>query len=170
MGFQVKMGADMKVAVLEQGVKMFMRAMWKNQDTLVYCDQGLIRSGCFLIFVTSLLHKYWRLVEDIMESYLDDPIFNHRSRACLYSSWLQSGLGEVLDSARDDLEILNLASKIRPKMADIGREPRVHVWGWMQTTIRVPQSKRRPHHGTKRPRASQRARHEQHDKSEQPEG
>ena len=57
---------------LEQVVKKVLRAMAKNQDTLVYCHVGRHHSGSFLIFVIAFIEEGSK-VQNMMDQYIDDP-------------------------------------------------------------------------------------------------
>ena len=80
-------------------------------QALVHCMLSKHCSGSFLIFVTAPTEAHQR-VKDIMVCYLEDLAFQPHNNLCLYRIWRESGLWELLDSARSDPEIQSLVVEI----------------------------------------------------------
>merc|ERR1712018_936643 len=122
---------------LEQAVKSVLRAVEKNQDTLVYCNQGRYDSGNFLIFVIALIEG-GSSVQDVMDHYTDDSACQPHDCAQI---WHDCGLSKVLQYARLDLEIQKRIAAITPKMAEYMARMQTILKSWIPKAINVPECK-----------------------------
>ena len=121
VGFWMEMGLNMDVPTLQQAVKKVMRAMLEERDTLVHCEQGKDRSGCFLIFVTAIVEDGVD-VEVLIENYLKDPILRPHDRGCVWRVWRESGLSKLLGAARRDAQVQGLVAEIHARVDESGRQ------------------------------------------------
>ena len=116
VGFWVEMGENIDVPTFERGVKKVLKAMLKEEDSLVHCIQGKHRSGSFLVFVTALVEDGVD-VEVLINEYLqEDPILRPHDRGCVFRVWRESGLRPLLAAARRDPEVKHLVAEIHARL------------------------------------------------------
>ena len=119
MDFWVQIGEGMDVAIFLQAVKMVMRAAVEKQDTLVHCKKGKHRSGSLLIFMNAVVGDDFEDgcgVDFLINAYAQRKVLHPHDRGCIYRVWQESGLWQMLDTAKEDPEIQSLAAQIRARM------------------------------------------------------
>ena len=121
VGFWMEMGVKMDVPTLQRAVKMVLRAMLEERDTLVHCKQGKHRSGSFLIYVTAVIHA-GEAVEVWFNEYLQPCMLRPHDRGSVLRAWKESGLSELLDVTRRDAEVQGLVAEFHTRVRESRRQ------------------------------------------------
>ena len=165
------LGDDMDMTKFHDAVATVIEFIIDGEDVLAHCDKGKHRSGCLVCCVAAVVRC--GSVIGIMEAYVEGQVFELEGTKALQNLWEASGLWNLLDTLKHDLEIKRFNEDIkdalrRSKHVQVScrlqacnqpasSQSATHEQGGVQQRSGQPQSKRRP-----QPPLSQGARLEQH--------